>query len=202
MWFEANRRVCRQRSPTNLYKATNERIFSAKKLWLGGCIQVCFPTNVSLRRVFPFLSKAFQRGRFVIDYCVFAGGFALENPLRTLLNLPDQEKVERGLVHTPREIFQQPDTWHTTYKLCKDRRIGFDPCLASSWDWPRKHLVSNCVSMWEQALGLQRPSTSADCCAAAGVATSGLCRAEPVDGLRRISPRGKGVSMDLVFPIG
>jgi tagatose-6-phosphate ketose/aldose isomerase len=55
--------------------------------------------------------------------------FALENPLRTLLDLPDQEKVERGLVHTPREIFQQPDTWHTTYKLCKDRQSDLTHAL-------------------------------------------------------------------------
>lgn len=44
------------------------------------------------------------------------------NPLRTLLELPEHEKTERGLVHTPREIWQQPDTWSTTYRLCRDQR--------------------------------------------------------------------------------
>ncbi|HUA15336.1 MAG TPA: tagatose-6-phosphate ketose isomerase [Verrucomicrobiae bacterium] len=45
----------------------------------------------------------------------------MENPLRTLLDLPQQEKVERGLEHTPREIWQQPATWSTTYACCRDR---------------------------------------------------------------------------------
>ncbi len=44
------------------------------------------------------------------------------NPLRALLDLAEQEKAERGLVHTPREIGQQPETWGTTYRLCVNRR--------------------------------------------------------------------------------
>ena len=43
------------------------------------------------------------------------------NPLRTLLELPEQEKIERGLEHTPREIWQQPETWSKTYQRCLDR---------------------------------------------------------------------------------
>ena len=43
------------------------------------------------------------------------------NPLRTLLELPEQEKIERGLEHTPREIWQQPETWSRTYQRCLDR---------------------------------------------------------------------------------
>jgi tagatose-6-phosphate ketose/aldose isomerase len=39
-----------------------------------------------------------------------------------LLDLPEQEKSDRGLVHTPREIWQQPDTWSLTYRLCADRQ--------------------------------------------------------------------------------
>jgi len=46
----------------------------------------------------------------------------LTNPLRTLLDLPDHERSERGLEHTPREIWQQPDTWKTTYQICSDRQ--------------------------------------------------------------------------------
>jgi len=46
------------------------------------------------------------------------GDFSLGNPLLTLLDLPEQEKAERGLEHTPREIWQQPDTWGVTYRLC------------------------------------------------------------------------------------
>jgi tagatose-6-phosphate ketose/aldose isomerase len=45
----------------------------------------------------------------------------LANPLLTLLELPEQEKSERGLIHTPREIWQQPETWPLTYGLCVQR---------------------------------------------------------------------------------
>jgi tagatose-6-phosphate ketose/aldose isomerase len=44
----------------------------------------------------------------------------LRNPLLELLNLPAQEKIERGLEHTPREIHQQPETWKTTFQRCND----------------------------------------------------------------------------------
>jgi len=43
------------------------------------------------------------------------------NPLHALLELPEQEKVERGLEHTPREIWQQPATWSKTYDGCLER---------------------------------------------------------------------------------
>ena len=52
----------------------------------------------------------------------------MADPLRTLLELPEQEKKERGLEHTPREIRQQPGTWSQTYKRCFDLRkdlVGF-----------------------------------------------------------------------------
>lgn len=44
------------------------------------------------------------------------------NPLRTLLDLPERERIERGLEHTPREIGQQPDTWKSTFNICADRQ--------------------------------------------------------------------------------
>ena len=44
------------------------------------------------------------------------------NPLSSLLELPEQEKIERGLQHTPREIWQQPATWAKTYQRCVDRQ--------------------------------------------------------------------------------
>jgi len=44
------------------------------------------------------------------------------NPLQMLLDLPEQERTERGLEHTPREIWQQPETWRTTYEICSARR--------------------------------------------------------------------------------
>lgn len=46
----------------------------------------------------------------------------LENPLQVLLDLPEPEKAERGLEFTPREIWQQPDTWSSTYKRSRERR--------------------------------------------------------------------------------
>ncbi len=43
------------------------------------------------------------------------------DPLGALLELPEHEKTERGLLHTPREIWQQPDTWNKTYQRCQER---------------------------------------------------------------------------------
>jgi D-galactosamine 6-phosphate deaminase/isomerase len=53
----------------------------------------------------------------------------LADPLRTLLDLPEQEKVERGLEHTPREIWQQPRTWSRTYELCHGLRAELNDVL-------------------------------------------------------------------------
>jgi tagatose-6-phosphate ketose/aldose isomerase len=39
-----------------------------------------------------------------------------------LLELPERERTERGLEHTPREIWQQPATWRTTYGICAGRQ--------------------------------------------------------------------------------
>jgi len=44
----------------------------------------------------------------------------LADPLRRLLDLPEQEKIERGLLHTPREIWQQPTAWTRTYQHCRE----------------------------------------------------------------------------------
>lgn len=35
--------------------------------------------------------------------------------LSELPSLPPEQKVARGLAHTPAEIAQQPDTWLSTY---------------------------------------------------------------------------------------
>ena len=53
----------------------------------------------------------------------------MDNPLRTLLELPEQEKTERGLEHTPREIWQQPDTWNKTYQRCQNQSIELNDAL-------------------------------------------------------------------------
>jgi D-galactosamine 6-phosphate deaminase/isomerase len=46
----------------------------------------------------------------------------LSDPLQILLELPERERVERGLEHTPREIWQQPETWIKTFQICKAQR--------------------------------------------------------------------------------
>ena len=38
------------------------------------------------------------------------------DPLATILMLPETEREARGLVHTPQEISQQPDTWWRTFE--------------------------------------------------------------------------------------
>ena len=38
------------------------------------------------------------------------------DPLVTILMLSRPEREARGLVHTPQEIFQQPDTWWRSYE--------------------------------------------------------------------------------------
>jgi tagatose-6-phosphate ketose/aldose isomerase len=54
------------------------------------------------------------------------------NALSELLILPDSEKKTRGLVHTPAEIAQQPDTWQSTFQLFKRRRAEVKDFLASA----------------------------------------------------------------------
>ncbi|MGA1985001.1 MAG: tagatose-6-phosphate ketose isomerase [Candidatus Sulfotelmatobacter sp.] len=51
------------------------------------------------------------------------------DPLRALLDLPEQERTERGLEHTPREIWQQPDTWSQTYLRCQNHRAELNDML-------------------------------------------------------------------------
>ncbi|HEV2400393.1 MAG TPA: tagatose-6-phosphate ketose isomerase [Candidatus Sulfotelmatobacter sp.] len=49
-----------------------------------------------------------------------------------LLDLPERERIERGLEHTPREIWQQPDTWKATYRICADRQSELANALRRS----------------------------------------------------------------------
>ncbi len=53
----------------------------------------------------------------------------MANPLGTLLDLPERDKAERGLEHTPREIWHQPDTWNKTYAICRDRSSELNDIL-------------------------------------------------------------------------
>ncbi len=38
------------------------------------------------------------------------------DPLSKILTLPETAREAKGLVHTPREVFQQPETWRRTYE--------------------------------------------------------------------------------------
>ena len=53
----------------------------------------------------------------------------MSNPLCRLLELSEREKIERGLEHTPREIWQQPETWKTTYSVCESNRAALADVL-------------------------------------------------------------------------
>lgn len=52
--------------------------------------------------------------------------------LAATLALAEEEKKRRGLVHTPREIAQQPETWGTTCRSCSDRSPDISRFLESS----------------------------------------------------------------------
>lgn len=43
------------------------------------------------------------------------------SPLLSLLALGAEEQEARGLRYTPKEIYQQPETWQSTYKICRER---------------------------------------------------------------------------------
>lgn len=53
----------------------------------------------------------------------------MKDPLHSLVELPEDEKSARGLVHTPREILQQPGTWTRTYQLCAAQRKQMNEAL-------------------------------------------------------------------------
>ena len=48
----------------------------------------------------------------------------MQNAITSLLSLPDQEKKIRGIVHTPHEIYQQPETWTATAKNLSSNRAA------------------------------------------------------------------------------
>lgn len=52
------------------------------------------------------------------------------NPLAALLSLSDAEKERRGLLNTPREIFQQPETWLETIDRLAQLRPGLAEFIA------------------------------------------------------------------------
>jgi tagatose-6-phosphate ketose/aldose isomerase len=66
------------------------------------------------------------------------------NPLSSLLALPDEEKQARGLLHTPKEIVQQPETWRATYQRFRERHAEIGEFLNAggiNWDPTRRPTV-------------------------------------------------------------
>ena len=66
------------------------------------------------------------------------------NPLSSLLALPEEEKQSRGLLHTPKEIAQQPETWQATYECFQQRHAEIRDFLLSAginWDPTRRPTV-------------------------------------------------------------
>ena len=43
------------------------------------------------------------------------------NPLQSLLSLSHEERQAKGILYTPQEIAQQPETWRATYKVFRNR---------------------------------------------------------------------------------
>jgi tagatose-6-phosphate ketose/aldose isomerase len=56
------------------------------------------------------------------------------DPIAELMNLSSDEKSRRGLAHTPREIWQQPGTWATTFLGIVERRDELQGFLSKSLD--------------------------------------------------------------------
>jgi tagatose-6-phosphate ketose/aldose isomerase len=66
------------------------------------------------------------------------------NPLSSLLALPEEEKQARGLLHTPKEIVQQPETWRATYQRFRERHAEIREFLQAAgvnWDPTRRPSV-------------------------------------------------------------
>jgi tagatose-6-phosphate ketose/aldose isomerase len=83
--------------------------------------------------IFFFFRLLFNGVEFVIDYSGFSpGGLSLSDPLQMLLDLPETEKLDRGLEHTPREIMQQPGTWAKTYQRCRERSADLNAVLRTA----------------------------------------------------------------------
>lgn len=56
----------------------------------------------------------------------------LSDPLQALLDLSEEEKRKRGVLHTPQEIFQQPQTWPVTYRRCVEKKAELSAFLKGS----------------------------------------------------------------------
>ena len=65
----------------------------------------------------------------------------VNNPLLSLLKLGEEEKEARGLRYTPHEIYQQPETWQSTYERCVEKAPELNGFLERSGVGRRDHLA-------------------------------------------------------------
>jgi tagatose-6-phosphate ketose/aldose isomerase len=66
------------------------------------------------------------------------------DPLSNLLALPEEQKQARGVLHTPKEIAQQPETWRATYQRFRERHSEIHEFLQAAginWDPTRRPTV-------------------------------------------------------------
>lgn len=66
------------------------------------------------------------------------------NLLSSLLALPEDQKQSRGVLHTPKEIEQQPETWQATYRRFRERHTEIREFLQAAgihWDPTRRPTV-------------------------------------------------------------
>jgi len=78
----------------------------------------------------------------------------LADPLRMLLDLPDQEKAERGLEHTPREIWQQPDTWSKNVRALPGAARRVERRFEAGRNRPGKHFFAHRIPGGRRHVGL------------------------------------------------
>ena len=65
----------------------------------------------------------------------------VNNALLSLLKLGEEEKEARGLRYTPQEIYQQPETWQSTYGRCVEKAPELNRFLERSGVGRRDHLA-------------------------------------------------------------
>src|SRR5271166_719261 len=65
----------------------------------------------------------------------------VNNSLLSLLRLSEEEKEARGLRYTPQEIYQQPETWQSTYGRCVEKASELNRFLDKSGVGRRDHLA-------------------------------------------------------------
>ena len=65
----------------------------------------------------------------------------VNNSLLSLLKLGEAEKEARGLRYTPQEIYQQPETWQSTYQRCVEKAPELNRFLERSGVGCHDHLA-------------------------------------------------------------